>query len=227
MRGRFVAALDAQPCQMPALGLTHRGALVVRGVVVADQMQRAVNDVQEQLVLRRPADLVSHAAGRIGTDDHFAIELEYPSGARILSMCRQQDGTSRYVGERFLGTRGRAVPSDRNPSIEGAQAWRWAGEGEPVNPYVQEHTNLVSSIRAGTPLNEAKRVAESTLTAILAREAAYTGQEITWDEISASDLDLTPGPMAFGPVPFPPVAEPGVTKLSRPPFGHAHETLGG
>ncbi len=159
--------------------------------------------------------------------DHFGIELEYAGGARVFSMCRQQDDTARYVGERFAGTRGRATPSDRNPSIEGPNAWRWQQEGEAVNPYVQEHTDLVASIRAGSPLNEGRRVAESTLTAILAREAAYTGDEITWDEILASDLDLTPGPMTFGPVPIPPVAQPGVTKLSRPPFGHAHEPAGG
>ena len=159
--------------------------------------------------------------------DHFAIELEYANGARVLSMCRQQDGTARYVGERFTGTRGTASPSDRNPWVRGTAEWQWQQEGEPVNPYVQEHTDLVASIRAGTPLNEARQVAESTLTAILAREAAYTGQDITWDEIMASNLDLTPGNIAFGPMPFPPVAQPGLTKLERPPFGHAHETMGG
>jgi predicted dehydrogenase len=159
--------------------------------------------------------------------DHFAIELEYANGARVLSMCRQQDGTARYVGERFTGTRGTASPSDRNPWIRGTAEWQWQQDGEPVNPYVQEHTDLVASIRAGTPLNEGRQVAESTLTAILAREAAYTGQDITWDEIMASNLDLTPGNIAFGPMPFPPVAQPGLTKLERPPFGHAHETMGG
>ncbi|MGH7504612.1 MAG: Gfo/Idh/MocA family protein, partial [Longimicrobiales bacterium] len=152
--------------------------------------------------------------------DHFCIELEYANGARILSMCRQQDGTTRYVGERFAGTRGSADPSDPNAWIRGEQPYRWEVEGEPVNPYVQEHTDLVASIRAGKPLNEGVQVAHSTLTAILAREAAYTGTAITWDEIMASDLDLTPGPPAFGPLPFPPVAQPGLTKLSRPPFGH-------
>jgi predicted dehydrogenase len=159
--------------------------------------------------------------------DHFAVELEYPSGARILSMCRQQDGTSRYVGERFTGTQGNASPSDQNPWIRGSQSWQWTAPGEPVNPYVQEHTDLVASIRAGAPLNEGRQVAESTLSAILAREAAYTGRIVTWDEIMTSDLDLTPGPLAFGPLQVPPVPQPGVTKLARPPFGHAHQAMSG
>jgi predicted dehydrogenase len=159
--------------------------------------------------------------------DHFCVELEYGNGARVTSMCRQQEGTSRYVGERFAGTRGTASPSDRNPWIHGETEWRWQQQGDAVDPYTQEHTDLVASIRAGSPLNEGRRVAESTLTAILAREAAYTGEDITWDAIMASELDLTPGPMQFGSVPFPPVAQPGVTKLARPPFGHYHEPAGG
>jgi hypothetical protein len=85
---------------------------------------------------------------------------------------------------------------------------------------VREHTDLVASIRTGTPLNELRQVAESTLTAIMAREAAYTGQAITWDEIMASNLDLTPGPMVFGPIDMPPVPMPGVTRLERTAFSH-------
>ena len=46
---------------------------------------------------------------------------------------------------------------------------------------VQEHKDLIASIRSGQPLNEGQRVAESTLTAIGARIAAYTGKVITWD----------------------------------------------
>ncbi|HEX7119097.1 MAG TPA: Gfo/Idh/MocA family oxidoreductase [Longimicrobiales bacterium] len=150
--------------------------------------------------------------------DHFAVELEYANGARILSMCRQQDGTARYVGERFTGTRG---TSNGNGWIRGAEEWRW--EGERVNPYVQEHADLIASIRAGEPLNEGRRVAESTLTAILAREAAYTGQEITWDQIRDADLDLVPRELSFTWMPVPPVAQPGVTQLSRTTFTHARK----
>ncbi len=149
--------------------------------------------------------------------DHFAIELEYPNGAHVLSMCRQQDGTSRRVGEHFIGSQG---TTDAYSWIKGPNAW--AFDGVAVNPYEQEHADLVASIRAGEPLNEARRVAESTLTAIMCREAAYTGKLITWDEIMAADLDLTPDTFAFGPLPTAPVPTPGMTQLSRPPYAHAH-----
>ena len=151
--------------------------------------------------------------------DHFSVELEYPNGTKILSVCKQQDGTSTFIGENFVGTKG---SSNGAGTIRAADAWRY--RGEPVNPYVQEHTNLVASIRAGKPLNEGRRMAESVLTAIMAREAAYTGQEITWDEISASNLDLVPDRFAFGPLPVAPVPMPGITKLERPPFAHSHTT---
>ncbi len=84
-----------------------------------------------------------------------------------------------------------------------------------MSPYVQEHTDLVASIRAGKPYNELKQIAESTLTAIMGREAAYTGQEVTWDEVLNAAQDLTPPQVAFGPLEVPPVAMPGRTKLQR------------
>ncbi|HRK75369.1 MAG TPA: Gfo/Idh/MocA family oxidoreductase, partial [Rhodothermales bacterium] len=104
--------------------------------------------------------------------DHFAIEFEYANGVKILSMCRQQDGTESNVSEFFYGTKGTSNAKD---SIRGAQSWRYKGTGPDVNPYVNEHTNLVKAIRSGNLINEAKQVAESNLSAIMGREAAYTG----------------------------------------------------
>jgi myo-inositol 2-dehydrogenase / D-chiro-inositol 1-dehydrogenase len=147
--------------------------------------------------------------------DHFAIEFEYPSGARVLSMCRQIDGSANLVGERFTGTNG---TTDAHSEIvargAGAGPWKFDGKGSP-NPYVQEHTDLVASIRAGKPLNELRQVAESTLTAIMGREAAYTGQVVSWDEILGAPQNITPPTVAFGPLPVPGVPMPGQTKLVR------------
>jgi myo-inositol 2-dehydrogenase / D-chiro-inositol 1-dehydrogenase len=150
--------------------------------------------------------------------DHFAVEMEYANGTRILSMCRQQDGTAGFVGERFIGTRGTSNAAD---TIRGEQSWRYRGEA--VSPYEQEHVNLVRSIRAGTPINEGRQVAESNLAAIMVREAAYTGQEISWDEAMQSDQDLSPRALAFGPMEVPPVPQPGLTKLSRTLYTHSRE----
>ena len=144
--------------------------------------------------------------------DHFAIDFEYASGARVMSMCRQIAGTRNRIGEHFIGGKG---SSDAAGTITGANAWTWQKPEKDVSSFVQEHTDLIGSIRSGKPYNELKGIAESTLTAIMGREAAYTGQEITWDEILKADQDLTPPQTAYGPLDVPPVAMPGRTRLSR------------
>jgi predicted dehydrogenase len=142
--------------------------------------------------------------------DHFAIDFEYANGARVMSMCRQIDGTASHVGENFIGTRG---STNAATGIMGDAAYKY--EGERKNPYVQEHVDLIASIRAGKVLNEGRQVAESTLTAIMGREAAYTGQVIEWEALLNSTMDLTPPTVAFGPLEVPPVPMPGTTKLDR------------
>jgi len=140
--------------------------------------------------------------------DHFAIEYEYPNGARVLSMCRQIDGCASNVSERVVGTKG---TSNCHSTIRAATEWRY--DGPDNNPYVQEHADLIASIRAGKPLNEARQVAESTLTAIMGRMSTYTGQEVTWEQALNSKEDLIPAKLEFGPLPVPPVAVPGRTPL--------------
>ncbi len=144
--------------------------------------------------------------------DHFAIDLEYPNGARIVSMCRQIDGTASHVGEHFIGTRG---TSDPESWIDGGSGWRHEVARPKISPYQQEHTDLIASIRAGEPLNEGRQVAESTLTAIMGREAAYTGQVIEWDTLLNAKQQLMPRTLDFGPMAVDPVPVPGVITLER------------
>ena len=146
--------------------------------------------------------------------DHFAVDYEYENGARIMSMCRQIPGTANRVGEWFIGTKGQ---SDASSKIVGNKAWTYKVPAKRSNGYVQEHTDLVASIRTGRPYNELKQVAESTLTAIMGREAAYTGQEMTWERVLNAKQDLTPpvGASDYGPLTVPPVPMPGKTKLER------------
>ena len=141
--------------------------------------------------------------------DHFSIEFEYASGARVQSLCRQVAGTSTRVSERLSGTKGSADPAG---TIRGEQAWKYAGQL--VNPYDQEHIDLIRSIRAGTPLNEGRQVAESTLTAILGRMSAYTGREVSYAWLlESSKLDLTPPAYAWGDAPKVEIPVPGKTPL--------------
>ena len=157
---------------------------------------------------------VRHA--RTGADygviyDHFGLEYGYPNGRFALSMCRQQNGTPGKVEEMVTGTQGQMLMRPGFARIENGEAWRYTGPNN--NPYVTEHVDLQRAIRSGNRLNETRAVAESTLTAIMGREAAYTGQEISWDQALNSKQDLMPAVLAFAECPTPPVPIPGKTKF--------------
>lgn len=175
-------------------------------------------DVMNWVMNGHPVSAYAMGGRQVRTDpaygqiyDHFAVEYEFANGARWSSQCRQQDGTDSRVAENVVGTKGTSNPSAG--SIKGATNYRF--EGNARNPYEQEHVDLIESIRNGKPLNEGRRIAESTLTAIIGRESAYTGKQIKWDDAMNSTLDLLPAKLEFGPAPIPEVAIPGKTQLNR------------
>jgi predicted dehydrogenase len=144
--------------------------------------------------------------------DHFAVEYRYPNGARVLSMCRQTAGAAENVSERVVGTTGFSWTDSADGYIKGQKPYE--NEQTSPNPYVEEHKDLIASIKAGKPLNEGRQVAESTLTAIMGRMSAYTGRALSWDWVlNASKLDLTPPHMEFKELPPLEVAVPGKTAL--------------
>ncbi len=146
--------------------------------------------------------------------DHFAAEFEYANGMRILSMCRQSDGASSRVSERVVGTKG---ASDCAGTITGENPFTYEGE-DARSAVVNEFTDTIASIRGDSSrMNYGKRIAESTMMAILGRESAYTGRDISWAwMMNKSTLDLRPPKYAWGPNPIPKRAVPGQTKLAGP-----------
>jgi predicted dehydrogenase len=121
--------------------------------------------------------------------DHHAVHFLYPNGVDILSMCSQHPRKVSRVDERAQGTKGRSFTAQGGPwylqDRHGKELWRF--EGEKSAPYVQEHADLMDSIRNNKGLNEARNVAESTMTAMMGRMAEYTGDELTWEEALHSD----------------------------------------
>jgi predicted dehydrogenase len=109
--------------------------------------------------------------------DNFSIEFEYPSGARMISQCRHIPNCWDSVSEAAHGTKGTSEVSAYR--IDKKPVGSFRGERD---PYEQEHADLIDAIRNGKTLNELKNVAESTMTAILGREAAYSGKATTWDQ---------------------------------------------
>jgi len=131
--------------------------------------------------------------------DFFSVDYGYDSGMHVHSMSRQINGCVNNVSELVMGTRGWSDCHGRIVGHDGKTIWTYEGEGDP-SPYVQEHIDLVTSIRTEEPFNEAATTAQSTLVAIMGRISAYTGREVTWEEMMGSDLRLGPETYAMGPV---------------------------
>lgn len=177
-------------------------------------------DVMNWALQSHPERVVGSGGRQVRVDpsyghifDNISNKFVYPNGARVYSMHRHWERASGGSDpqEVILGSKGRAVPGDH---IEGENSWTFEEE-LPMPMTQQEHADLIASIRSGDPLNVGHRIAESTLTAIMGREAAYTGQEITWDDALNADLDLVPTSFSFRSMPFPEVPTPGVTELNR------------
>ncbi len=147
--------------------------------------------------------------------DHFACEFEYPNGVRVASMCKQNAGAAYHVCERLVGTKGQMYTDQALGYIKDLKGnTTYTYEGPNDNPYYTEHRDLITSIREGKGLNEAKNVAESTMCAVIGRMSAYTGRALKWDwAMNASKLDLRPSKYEFGDLPLDPVAIPGKTQL--------------
>jgi predicted dehydrogenase len=141
--------------------------------------------------------------------DFFSIEYVYDNGVRTHCAARQINGCTNKKVERIVGTKGVAIASGKILDLNGNEIWKYPkpGDDEPnskwkiTNPFVQEHINLVTGIRTGKAVNDAEAQVNSTLMAVMGRIAAYTGKDVTWDEVMNMDLYLGPKTYAFGPVP--------------------------
>jgi myo-inositol 2-dehydrogenase/D-chiro-inositol 1-dehydrogenase len=129
--------------------------------------------------------------------DFFSIDFDYGNGVYSHSMCRQIDDCANGVGEQVIGTKGYTNCENKIFNLKGEVIWEYAypdpkKQKLKVTPYIQEHIHLVDAIRTGKTINQAEETAISTLTAIMGREAAYTGKEVTWKEMMSSNLRKGP-----------------------------------
>jgi myo-inositol 2-dehydrogenase/D-chiro-inositol 1-dehydrogenase len=150
--------------------------------------------------------------------DNFDVEYEYPNGVHLFSYCGQIKRDWSSVSEAVHGSKGMADPHNMIKP-KGGQMWRF--RDKEVDPYVQEHIDLINAIVKDTPLNEGKQVTDSTLTAILGREAAYSGAGLSWDDVLNSKF-------AYGPEQlYTDCAKMkwGETRLLRPPMPSEFNTL--
>ena len=134
-------------------------------------------------------------------------------------MCRQINGCSTGVYEIFHGTKAIATTVGHKPQIvDTAGNQLFLAEGSETSPYVQEHIDLVTCIRQDIAVNEAEQTAISNMVAIMGRVSAYTGKEVTFDEMMNSEMKLGPETFIMGNIGFMETAEiPVPGTLERPP----------
>ena len=134
--------------------------------------------------------------------DNFGMDFEYPGGVIVRGLARQIDQCDGRVAETIMGTKGTfyAVSEGRELRIRdrsGNLVWEYdlAAAKEKFkqhDPYVLEHVDLINHIRSGKAVNYGERLATTTLSCIMARESAYTGKFVTWDEMAKSDMNFMP-----------------------------------
>jgi len=143
--------------------------------------------------------------------DHFACTLEFPGGIKLFSACRQMAGCPSDVNDHVFGTKGQSQLMKHTVSPAGGKMWAFDGEGKDM--YQVEHDEFFASIRKGQPINDGLSAALSSSMAIFAREAAYSGQRITWKQFKASKKSLAPKEYAWRENPVPGVPLPGAYKF--------------
>lgn len=138
--------------------------------------------------------------------DNFSIDFTMENGIHLHSMCRQTDGCTNNVSEFIQGTKGTWSTANGETVIKdlaGNEIWKFDKEAEKANfkqtnPYVLEHVNWINSIRGKKEIEQASETAVSNMAAIMGRESAYSGAEITWETMTASQLDYTPTDLNMG-----------------------------
>ncbi|QDV55598.1 Gfo/Idh/MocA family protein [Rosistilla oblonga] len=150
--------------------------------------------------------------------DNMEIDYMYPGDRNLSFMCRQVPGTRGDNSNVIYGTEanchiGAGSTGSRIVDRNGKELWSM--KGSIADAYKQEHKDLIDAVRSNQPIVELKQTAESSLTAVMGRMAAYTGQLVSWDFASKeSTLDLFPKELAWdGKRPAGEYAIPGKTKL--------------
>lgn len=145
--------------------------------------------------------------------DHFEVNYVWPNGVRATVATRQIEGCYNENADYIMGTKGQAIiGKGPNPRIVGENPWTFSGQK--YDMYQREHDLLFQAIRKGEVMNDGDRMCSSTLMGIMGRMAAYTGQQITWEQALNSQERLAPETLNWnGKWEVPPLAQPGKTRF--------------
>ena len=190
---------------------------------ICEQAIHAVDWLQWVMKDVVPVKCVAHGGRQVRTApkyghifDHFEIVYEYANGVKGFLFTRQQAGCANDNSGTYFGTKGTGrdlgFTGTRIMDETGKEKWRYSGP-KPVM-YDVEHKEFFASIRSGKHINDGDRMATSSMVGIMGRMAAYTGQEITYEQALNSQEQLVPDNLTWdSPAPEVKVAIPGQTKF--------------
>ena len=179
---------------------------VLSGDIIVEQNIHVI-DICNWVLQGHPVKAIG-TGGRKGRTEkgdawsHFDVVFYYPNDVHV-SFSSTQFGKGGFdANERFFGTRGNSQSPYSGPvQIAGDEAWAWGSGEKPksgdfsitgsfsdnlAQADAEKHADFIRSITSGNFHNQAALGAESALSAMLGRTAAYTGQEVTWDELLRS-----------------------------------------
>jgi len=179
---------------------------VLSGDIIVEQNIHVI-DICNWLLDGHPVKAVGVGSRKLRQDagdcyDNFNVVFTYPNDVQVSFGSTQFDKHEFDAAVRFFGTRGSTEAHyDHRVSIAGEEPWdaglgpakeggqfsaagTFKGALDQADPEKQKA--FIESITSGKLLNEAAQGADSALSGMLGRNAAYTGKAITWDELMKS-----------------------------------------
>jgi predicted dehydrogenase len=195
---------------------TSGGPLLEQAVHTVDKIAWAMGDVAPIAAVANGGRAIRQDAGNVY--DHYNIAYEYPGGVICHLGERQFNGCHTETVDRIYCEKGTAV-APNTPMVlgpDGKRSWMYRSPaGMEQNMYQVCHNEFFAALRKGEIINTGEYMANSTMLGLLGREAAHTGQRVTWDQMWAASQDHAPDTLkmsdsfAVAPVPV-----PGVHKLA-------------
>lgn len=144
--------------------------------------------------------------------DHYDATYEFPNGALAVFKIRGWDGCHNEFRLEIAGSKGRASLTWAGAEITGAVNWKYKDKTRAMHQI--EHEELFKALRAGSPPNDGDSMLKSNLMALMARESAHTGQQVTWDMALNSKQCLMPAELDWTTrLDVAPLPIPGLTKF--------------
>jgi len=146
--------------------------------------------------------------------DHYDISYEYPGGVFCHVGQRQHRGCFNEVVDRVFCEKGSLQAPGRVFTKDHEGKMTWAYRGPEANMYQVCHQEWFAAIRKGEALNTGDLMVRSTMLGILGREAAHTGQRVTWEQLWKSEQDHAPDTLKLSDShPVATVPKPGTHKI--------------